>query len=278
MAYLAYSDQSGRGGGKAFVRRFVGGSWRQVGANASMDGAQDVWLAMHPSRKGYPWVAYSDNAVDGRLSVVALEGGRWRYKGGQGFSWDVASQVQLAISAAGDVFVAFQDGAIDNRLTVMQYVGAWLYVGPNGPGITAQSVEYISLAVDKNGAPLVAFQDYGSPTLQGRLLIFSRVRPSGPSPPPPPAPPGFPGLPGRWLSVGSFFSAKQASYISLTTHPTTGQPYVAFTDEAHGSRVTVRTRAPKQPWKDVGTPGFAGPFSGTNSLAFDSAGTLHVAY
>lgn len=38
-------------------------------------------------------VAYSDIAADSRLSVAALEGGRWLYKGGQGFSWDVASQV-----------------------------------------------------------------------------------------------------------------------------------------------------------------------------------------
>lgn len=30
-AYLAYSDLSGRGGGKAFVRRFAGGAWRQAG-------------------------------------------------------------------------------------------------------------------------------------------------------------------------------------------------------------------------------------------------------
>ncbi|KAL4428804.1 hypothetical protein ABPG77_005242 [Micractinium sp. CCAP 211/92] len=277
-AYLAYSDLSGRGGGKAFVRRFAGGAWRQVGGNASMDGTQDVWLAMHPARKGYPWVAYSDNAADGGLSVVALEGGSWRYKGVPGFSLGFAAQVQLAISATGDVYVAFQDGWLDNRLTVMQFVGTWLYVGPDGPGITQQGVEYISLAVDKNGAPLVAFQDFSSPLLQGRLLIFSRTKPTGRSPPPPPAPPGFPGMPGRWLSVGSYFSAKQASYISLTTHPKTGQPYVAFTDEAHGHKVTVRTRAPKQPWKDVGPPGFAGPYSGTNSLAFDSAGTLHVAF
>lgn len=277
-AYLAYSDQSGRGGGKAFVRRFGGGAWHQVGGNASMDGAQDVWLAMHPSRKGYPWVAYSDIAADSRLSVAALEGGRWLYKGGQGFSWDVASQVQLAISAAGDAYVAFQDGGLDGRLTVMQFVGAtWLYVGASGPGITPQSVEYISLAVDKNGAPLVAFQDYSMPGLQGRLLMFSRTRPTGRSPPPPPAPPGFPGMPGRWLSVGANFSVGQASYISLATHPATGQPCVAFTDEAHGSRVTVRTRPPKQPWRNVGPPGFAGRFSGTNSLAFDSAGNLHVA-
>ncbi len=44
-----------------------------------------------------PWalcrVAYSDNAADGGLSVVALEGGSWRYKGVPGFSLGFAAQV-----------------------------------------------------------------------------------------------------------------------------------------------------------------------------------------
>lgn len=43
-------------------------------------------------------VAYSDNAADGGLSVVALEGGSWRYKGVPGFSLGFAAQVWVAAS------------------------------------------------------------------------------------------------------------------------------------------------------------------------------------
>lgn len=71
---------------------------------------------------------------------------------------------------------ALQDGWLDNRLTVMQFVGTWLYVGPDGPGITQQGVEYISLAVDKNGAPLVAFQVGGAQTLRAPCLTPPRQR------------------------------------------------------------------------------------------------------
>lgn len=69
--------------------------------------------------------------------------------------------------------------------------------------------EHLNTCDNSCVAPLL--QHFGSPLLQGRLLIFSRTKTTGRSPPPPPAPPGFPGMPGRWLSVGSYFSAKQAS-------------------------------------------------------------------
>lgn len=48
-------------------------------------------------------VAFSDGAADSRLSVVALEGGRWRYKGGPGFSWAEVSQVRMACQREGRV-------------------------------------------------------------------------------------------------------------------------------------------------------------------------------
>ncbi len=83
-----------------------------------------------------------------------------------------------------------------------------------------------------------------------------------------------------WRPVGlPRFSAATTSYESLAINPSTGQPYVAFSDGSVGGAVTVMKYDGKA-WVVVGPAGFSDQAYPTSyeSLAFDSYGKPYVAF
>ena len=80
-----------------------------------------------------------------------------------------------------------------------------------------------------------------------------------------------------WSSVGSAgFSAGQADWTSLALHPTTGAPYVAYTDGGNSYKATVMTFSGTA-WSAVGSAGFSTGTATYTSLALRPT-TLFVAY
>ncbi|MBB6690990.1 S-layer homology domain-containing protein [Cohnella xylanilytica] len=78
-----------------------------------------------------------------------------------------------------------------------------------------------------------------------------------------------------WYTVGSTAVSEQGGWSS-SLQVEGGIPYVAYTDLAHGKRLTVRT-FDRGDWKDVGSPGFSAGEAGDVSMKSDG-GTLYAAY
>ena len=145
---------------------------------------------------------------------------------------------------------------------------AWSVVGT--AGFSAGAADYTSLAIRPNtGAPYLAYKDAAN-SEKATVTTFTN---------------------GAWKPVGSVapsgagfsdqsrgFSAGRADYISLAMHPTTGAPYVAYTDYANSGKATVMTFTDGA-WSLVGSRGFSAGSTKYTSLAMHpSTGAPYVAY
>ncbi|HRU40273.1 MAG TPA: hypothetical protein P5511_10380, partial [Candidatus Goldiibacteriota bacterium] len=95
---------------------------------------------------GFPYIAFSDNSVSGKASLMRYDGSSWEYVGGAGFSSGEAQWVELDVDdVTGVPCVAFRDDStIDWKLTVMRYINnAWETVGT--PRFSAGRVEHMSI-------------------------------------------------------------------------------------------------------------------------------------
>ncbi len=83
---------------------------------------------------------------------------------------------------------------------------------------------------------------------------------------------------GNWNNVGSAgFSAGQAEYTSLA-FDTDGNPYVAFRDDANGTKATVMEYS-NGSWANYGSAGFSAAWVQYTSLVFNISGTApYLAY
>jgi hypothetical protein len=85
--------------------------------------------------------------------------------------------------------------------------------------------------------------------------------------------------PNTWTTIGSAgFSTGAADYTSITLHPDTGQPHVAFQDATNGNKITAM-RYNGSSWVLVGTAGFSDGQASLISIDFnDQTNDLYVGY
>lgn len=143
------------GGGNAYLYKYQDSLWSQVSFYpASMGGAQDIDLAIHPSN-GTPYVTYRDNYNGGKISVVKPNSsGGWDNIGPLGFSTNQVRTPKIIFK--DDVpHVAYRDVSTD-KITVMKYDGGWSVVGSSG--FSAGSIISPSLAIH-DGKATVAYSD-----------------------------------------------------------------------------------------------------------------------
>lgn len=140
--------------------------------------------------------------------------------GVRGFTYNRVYYVSLAVNGDGIPYVAFEDSASNDKLTVMYYNGAggWQYVG-GAPGISAGKATFVSLDLDKDGSPYVAYQDL-STGMNGRLVVQRYIN-------------------NKWSIIAQGISIGQANYISLKNNPLTNKPVVAFQDSGLGNLLSV---------------------------------------
>ena len=182
--------------------------------------------------------------------------------GSAGFSAGDASYVSLALHPTTRApFVAYRDYSTNNvGATVMTFDGiAWSIVG--SAGFSAGQADYISLVLHPTtGAPYVAYSDHAN-SQKATVMTFDDG--------------------GDWVTVGKVgFSAGQADYISLALYPTTGAPYVAYTDYGNSNKATVMTFDNGSAWVTVGSAGFSSD-GGTDFISLKlhpTTGAPWVAY
>ncbi len=103
--------------------------WMQVGtAGFSPSLAASTSLAIDSS--GTPYIAYTDYANDGKVSVMKFDGANWVQVGAAGFSAGETelSRSSLAFDSSGTPYVAYMDLANGLKASVMKFVAP---TGPN---------------------------------------------------------------------------------------------------------------------------------------------------
>ncbi|MGR0481987.1 MAG: hypothetical protein ACTFAL_11450 [Candidatus Electronema sp. V4] len=152
--YIAYQDWGN--GGKMSVMKFnsAASTWEQVGlAGFSAGGSFGTNLVLDSS--GTPYVAYSDGANSGKMSVMKFNSAAstWEQVGLAGFSDGMSDYTSLAIDSGGTLYVAYTDSANSGKVSVMKFsavcgfgrslpANTWLMTAPacqpDPPDITSQ--------------------------------------------------------------------------------------------------------------------------------------------
>jgi hypothetical protein len=246
------------------------GSWNVLGTtNFSNGEADDVSMAIGPD--GTPYVAYSDDANSGGITVMKYTGSAWTVVGTADFSDGQVSSTSIAISSTGTPYVAYDiNGACRATqnpleacgLEVAEFTGgSWIPVGSSDLSQLGQQASNVSLALDSTGTPYVAYQDMKS---NGQASVIE-----------------FDGQ--NWDTVGNpDFSTGSADSISLAID-STGTPYVAYSDMGNSGLTTVMKYQSSGGAKHSGSWTQVGSTVSTGqsiwvSLAISSTGTPYVAY
>lgn len=246
--FVAYSGQLANPPGTISVKMFDSGDWLSVGSPGILS-ATTGNLSLC-SNYGTPYVAYSDNQADSKITVTVREQVysappeyEWQPVGIQGFSGEVADHLSLQV-VDGTPYVAYKDHVVDEvtgDVSVKHFFdGSWNKIGE--PFISTGTAEYISLVAMQTCSTFhhpvlfVSFKDLddrGKAKVMGYLPYFSGNE--------------FQGF--RWESIGGAVSAGQADYISLAAYNDneTSKLFIAFKDHANDGRVTVKEHQFKMP-------------------------------
>ena len=123
------------------------------------------------------------------------------------------------------IMVAYQDADNNSSITVQQLTsisGTWSLVGL--AGISGKKADFISLALDSNGVPYIAYEDAGN---YNRITVQRYVA-------------------GVWQTiaggnlVGNQLSVGNATYISIAVDPINNTPYVAYQDAGENGNIYVQ--------------------------------------
>jgi hypothetical protein len=262
--YVAFANHATSSQGT--VMKFNGNMWVYVGLPGfSVDDIDCI--AMDFDSSGMPYVVYADGSDNNRATVMKFDGVNWQTVGSTGFTPGGAGFTSIAIDKNGIPYVAFRDqgDTVYNswpngyRVSVMKFDGAnWVYVGTpgfSGTGPSSGGAIYISLALDTNGVPYVAFTNMNN-NFKASVMKFDGS---------------------DWVQVGA--PGISPSQVANTTMAIGDDqmPYIAYSDGASGSKATVM-KFDGNNWNSVGQIGITpGPADDT-FISIDANGTPFLAY
>jgi len=240
---------------KATAMQYVGSSWMVLGT-AGFSSAEAYYTSIALDSQGSAYVSFFDGSENGEATVEKFDGSAWSVLGVSGFSAGTFIHTSLVVRDYGSShipYVAYQDGGNSLKATVMKYDGAWSPLGT--AGFTADTVEYVSLALAGDGTPYIGFKDYSN-TNKATVMKFES---------------------GAWNAVGAVgFSAGAVDYVSLSISGD-GTPVIAFKDGANAGKVTVM-KYDAGGWNTVGSAGISAGIADYVSLAAISDAALRVAF
>ncbi len=180
--------------------------------------------------------------------------------GTSGFSSGRVNSTSLALNTSGVPYVAFDEAVNKWKATVMRLNSAgtaWENVG--NAGFSVEAATDISLVINGNGVPHVAFTDRGN----GLKVAVMRLNSAGTA----------------WENVGNApVSVGAALYTSLALNGE-GVPYVAFSEASKEYKATVMCLSKGgNVWQYIGGSGFSPGGAEATSLVLNSAGVPYVAF
>jgi hypothetical protein len=267
--YVAFNSEDG-GSDKclaATVMRFDGTVWQAVGEPVSEAGC---YTSMALDSTGQPWVAYKDEYRDedngrmGKATVKRFNGVAWVEAGNHAFSAGHVGPTRLVLDAQDKPYVAYTDYNSGWKVNVMTLDGeTWHPVGSAAAISDGESYD-VSLALDPQGMPWVAFRDRSDQSDKATVMSFDGA---------------------AWQAVGGArFTAGPTSYTSLAL-AADGTPYLAYVatvyDVAQNTQYKATVvRFDGTSWQPVGPAGFSGSSADDDgtALALDAHGRLYVAF
>jgi len=226
--------------------------WKTVGSPGfSSTGAIYQSMVIDSNNKLY--VAYSETGDSGRTTVMKFNGTTWENVGLPRFT-EYSQYISMAIDNNDILYVAYRDSAANSsKLTVMKFNGtSWELVGSKA--FSQGQVKYVSLKIDGNGTPYVAFQDEWN-SYKVTVMKFNGT---------------------IWENVGTPGFTQYSRYVSLAIN-SSNTPYVAFQDTDNQNKTSVM-KFNGTTWENVGAAAFSHYTSKHQSIAFDSNDVPYVAY
>ncbi|MCL4835894.1 MAG: tandem-95 repeat protein, partial [Caldilineaceae bacterium] len=236
--------------GKEGVLRFNGLNWQAVGPLDFLSGGGQDGADLALDSNDIPHVAFIDSDSSSKVSVKKYnaENDSWQYLGAPGFSATYATEVSLAFDSNDTLYVAYREASSTIKANVKKFdsnSGVWVQVG--SVDFTPGLAYYLSLALDSNGVPYVAYMD-GANSYKASVMKFNGT---------------------SWVNVGiAGFTANRAEYISLALD-SNNVPYVAFKDALTTSKANVM-KFTGSVWSQVGAANFSPGYTIHLSLALDS--------
>ena len=190
--YLAFAESLGVNPGGLTVMRFDGHEeWEPVGGHQFSAG-QSFYISLAIGPDDRLFVSYTDSSSGDRVSVQTYDSvlDTWAFVGsnGHGISSSAAWFTSLALAPDGVPYVAWSALGDGDKLGVAVLsveTDTWIAAGNNAP-IIAPTAYAVSLAIDSNGTPFVAYVaglpsgDIHALMLEGdtwQHLCFEGIRP-----------------------------------------------------------------------------------------------------
>jgi hypothetical protein len=241
---------------KTSVMEFNGNTWEFIGSPGFSDGDSDCQsLAFSPD--GTPYVAYMDGGHNRKATVMKFNGSKWEAVGRIGFSDSAASCESIAIDKNGIPYIAFRDAINNYGASVMKFNGSsWEYIGAKG--FTDPVQKYggpfnLSLTLDNNGIPYIAYQDFTN----GSITTIKR----------------FNGT--NWENVGTpGFAGWNATWTRSMAFDSKNTPYFVGSSSGH----VVAFRFENNTWAPLGTPMSTQGGCEYASIAIGKSDTVFLAY
>jgi hypothetical protein len=253
--YVAFSD--GGENGKVSVMKWNGSNWINHGTAGFSDG-QASYISLAIDSGDVPYVAYQDHANALKVTVKKWNDPNWVTVGTQGFSQLQSDWVSLAIDSTRAPYVVYQHG-VDGKGKVERFDSEhniWENLGVNDEPFSIGSAYFISLAIDSNNNPYVAYRD-SSESFKASAMKWNGA---------------------NWENLGSLgFSSGQA-YSTKISIDSNNTPYVGYYDQSSADKVTVKRFNGYGNWENLSpSGGFAGPTQQT-TLAINPSNIPYVAY
>jgi Secretion system C-terminal sorting domain len=205
IPYVLFFDD---GTQRPHVMKFNGTLWANVGTlpmpnTGYMDGGANIEI----DNLGNPVISYSDS-LGYKITVQKFNGTTWAAFPKPIYNADVMNYSRMKLNAAGQPFIVYNDFANSNFATLKKSNGTnWSNVG--AVGFSGASFWDISLALDNNDNPIVAFPDAAS---GGKATVLKYSA-------------------GAWapISGSTGFTISGLNYPVVTTDPQ-NNPYLSFQD------------------------------------------------
>ena len=263
FAFVAFQDysQGGRASVYSYRNLYTFLAWLPVGDLGFTAGdAQFVSLAID-AIANEPYVAFRDEALEGKASVYVFRNTEWLPVIKAGFSSGEVEDLSLAFDQnTGQPFLALRDEDFGGRVTVYTIESGktgtqWQPLGY--PAFSEGEGRYIHLVVNFIfGMPLVVFRDYAN---DSKLSCYAYTS-------------------GAWTPIGEKgFTKGPAMYPSITISPGGGMPMIAFQDQSEGDKLSVY-RLVGGEWLPLGGTGVSGGAVLSLSSVRSKTGSMMVAY
>ncbi|MHA7582797.1 S-layer homology domain-containing protein [Paenibacillus vandeheii] len=232
------------------------GKWKVIGNAGFSEGvAVDQDIAVDAN--GTQYVVYQDGSNGYKATVMKYsEVSGWSAVGQPGFTESFATKNKIAIDQYGTIYVAFSDLNHLGSATVMKYTeqDGWEFVG--SPGFSPGNLSSLDLQLDANGMPYVALNS------SYHLTVMKYNDESG-----------------EWTSVSNAESNLGGAGGSVLAIGPDGAPYVAFSDNSGGFRLSViKYNEADDSWSFVGNRAFSQESVAEIALAIDQNDTAYIAY